>query len=328
VVKGYTGGDSGASAASFREGLAGPENVEYFLPLMKTIKPYLAGLAVVFIWSGWIAISRYGVHSQLQPADITLLRYWTALLVVSPLMLRYNWRQFRVHQYLVVGLGVGFPYTMLSFYGLKVLRAAHAGVLVNGMLPVLGAVAAWLLFRQRIALHRYAAIGLIFLANCIMTGGSVFSFGQSTGILLLLTAAVCYTLHMTGIRLWRMGWQDVVVIVPVVNVVLFTPLWFILPSNMPSASLQDIVVQAIYQGFIVNVIALMCVAYAIRHLGTITVALFMSFVPVTTALLAWWVLGEVLGSWELAGIIGCSAGLLLYAWEPRQGPRVGSSANI
>ncbi len=282
---------------------------------MKTIQPYLAGLAVVFIWSGWITISRYGVHSQLQPADITLLRYWTALLTVSPLIFRYNWRQFRFHQYLVVGLGVGFPYTMLSFYGLKVLRAAHAGVLVNGMLPVLGAIAAWLLFRQRIAPHRYLAIGLIFLANFVMTGDAVLAVGQPVGIVLLLTAAVCYTGHMTGIRLWNMAWQDVVVIVPTVNVLLFTPLWLLFPSNLTGASLHDIAVQSIYQGIIVNVIALVCVAYAIRHLGTITVSLFMSFVPVTTALLAWGVLGEALGGWEIAGILGCSAGLLLYGWE-------------
>ncbi len=289
----------------------------YCLPLMKTIKPYLAGLAVVFIWSGWITLSRYGVHSQLQPSDITLLRYWTALLVVAPFILRYPWKQYRLYQYLVLGLGVGFPYTMLSFYGLKVLRAAHAGVLVNGMLPVLGAIAAWLLFRQRIAMHRCAAIGLIFLANFVMTGDATFSLDQSTGIVLLLTAAVCYTLHMTGIRLWHMNWKDVVVVVPVVNVVLFTPLWYILPSSLDLASLKDIVVQAIYQGIIVNVIALICVAYAIRHLGTITVALFMSFVPVTTALLAWMLLGEALKGWEIAGIVGCSAGLLLYSREPK-----------
>jgi drug/metabolite transporter (DMT)-like permease len=183
------------------------------------------------------------------------------------------------------------------------------------MLPVLGAVVAWLLFKQRLALHRYGAIALIFLSNGIMSGGSVFSLGQYGGIVLLLTAAACYTLHMTGIRLWRMSWRDVVVIVPVTNIVLFTPLWYFLPSNLAGAPLKDIVVQAIYQGFIVNVLALMCVAYAIRHLGTITVALFMSFVPVTTAILAWGVLGEVLGIWEMVGIVGCSVGLLWYAWE-------------
>jgi drug/metabolite transporter (DMT)-like permease len=287
------------------------------LPAMKTIKPYLAGLAVVFIWSGWITISRHGVHSSLQPADITLLRYWTAFLAVSPLILRYPWRRFSLWQYLVVGLGVGFPYTMLSFYGLKVVRAAHAGVLVNGMLPVLGAIAAWLLFRQRIAIHRYAAIGLIFFSNLVMTGGLVFTLDRTAGIVLLLIAALCYTFHMTGIRLWHMSWQDVVVIVPMVNVILFTPMWYFFPSGFSQASLQDMAVQAIYQGVIVNVLALVCVAYAIRHLGTITVALFMSFVPVTTALLAWIVLGEALQPWEIAGIIGCSAGLLWYSREPK-----------
>lgn len=284
---------------------------------MKTIKPYLAGLAVVFIWSGWITLSRYGVHTQLQPSDITLLRYWTAFLAVLPLTVRYPWRRDRIVQYLVIGLGVGFPYTMLSFYGLKVLRAAHAGVLVNGMLPVMGAVAAWLLFRQRIALHRYAAIGVIFLANMVMTGGSVFALDRAAGIALLLVAAFCYTCHMTGIRLWQMNWRDVVVVVPTVNVILFTPLWYCLPSGMGQASYHDMAVQAIYQGVIVNVLALICVAYAIRHLGTITVALFMSFVPVTTALLAWLVLGEALKPWEIAGIVGCSLGLLWYSREPR-----------
>ncbi len=293
------------------------------LAAMHTLKPMLAAAAVVFIWSGWITLSRYGVHSSLEPADITLLRYWTALVVVAPLALRYPWRAHPLHRYLVLGLGVGFPYTMLSFYGLRVVRAAHAGVLVNGMLPVLGALAAWFLFRQRIGLHRYAAIGLIFLANGVMAGGRVLSPDRLVGVFILLAAACCYILHMTAIRLWRMDWRDVVVAVPVVNVVLFTPLWFVLPSSLGGASLHDMAVQAVYQGVIVNVLALTAVAYAIRYLGTITVALFMSFVPVTTALLAWALLGEAPSGWETTGIVGCSLGLTLYAWEPGTAARAG-----
>ena len=273
---------------------------------------------MVLIWSGWINISRYGVHTDLQPADITLLRYWTALLVVLPWVVRYPWQRTRLWSYLVVGLGVGFPYTMLSFYALRVLQAAHAGVLVNGMLPVLGALAAWLLFRQRIAMHRYAAIGFIFLGNIFMTGGTVLTLDRMGGLLLLLAAAICYTCHMIGIRLYGMTWRDVVVIVPTVNVVLFTPAWFFFSSGIAKSTYHDMAVQAVYQGVVVNVLALICVAYAIRHLGTITVSLFMSFVPVTTALLAWVLLGETLTPWEITGILVCSAGLLGYAWEPKR----------
>ena len=283
---------------------------------MHNLRPYLAASAMVLFWSGWITLSRYGVQTSLEPADITLLRYLTTLVALAPLVIRYPWRKFPLHQYLMVGLGVGFPYTMFSFYGLKVLRAAHAGVLVNGMLPVLGAVVAWFLFKQRIAARRYLAIGLIFLANIVMTGGSVFSLSQSGGIAMLLAAAVCYTAHMTGIRLYKMTWQDVIVIVPVVNVALFAPMWFLFPHNLFQSSLHDIAVQAIYQGLVINILAMTCVAYAIRHIGTITVSLFTSFVPVTTALLAWTFLGEALSSWEIAGIVGCSVGLGLYAWEP------------
>ena len=57
----------------------------------------------------------------------------------------------------------------------------------------------------------------------------------------------------------------------------------------------------------------MCATYAIKHLGTITVSIYMSVVPVTTALLAWVILGEGLNNFELAGIAGCSIGLIIYS---------------
>ncbi len=280
---------------------------------MKNLKAHLAGISIACIWSGWIVISRLGVQTRLQPADITLLRYCTALIGVSPLIARHSWSKFKLYQYLIVGLGVGFPYTLFSFYGLREIKAAHAGVLVNGMLPVLGLITAWFLFRRRITVLRYGAIGLIFISNFIMAGSDTFSAEHLAGIFLLLSAAVAYTMHMTGIRLWEFGWRDVLVTVPVVNVLLFVPLWFVFPTALFQAPLRDIALQSFYQGVVVNIVALMFVAYSIRRLGLITVSLYMSFVPVVTALFAWMFLGESLNVWEVWGIAGCSAGLLLYA---------------
>ena len=279
---------------------------------MNLIRSHLACILVVFIWSGWITISRYGVHSSLQPADITLLRYSTALICVSPLILRHRWSKFPLHQYLLVGLGIGFPYTMASFYGLWHLKAAHAGVLVNGMLPVFGAIAAWFVLSQKVSKIRYLAIGIIFFANLIMAGGDTFSLGHISGIILLLSAAVFYTIHMVCLKLWHFEWKDVLVTVPVVNVAIFLPLWFFFPSNLFEASSVDIFSQSFYQGIIVNILALMSATYAIKHLGTITVSIYMSVVPVTTALLARILLGEVLNTFEVAGIIACSIGLFIY----------------
>jgi drug/metabolite transporter (DMT)-like permease len=300
--------------------------------LMKNLRPLAAGALVVIIWSGWITISRYGVNTRLTPADITLLRYATTLLLVTPLIVRYPWKKFPVYQYLVVGLGVGFPYTMFSFYGLMEIRAAHAGVIVNGMLPVFGAAAAWIFFKQRISGVRYGVIGIIFMANIVMTGGNsigggltggsgiggnmieeiIFSSDHILGIFLLLSAALMYTFHMVGVRLWGFTWKDVIVVIPVVNGLLFFPMWFFFPSTNFDVPMGEILLQAAYQGIIVNIVALSCVAFAIKHLGTITVSLFMSFVPVTTAILASLLLAESLSGWEIAGITGCTGGLFLW----------------
>ena len=280
---------------------------------MILLRAHLACMLIVCIWSGWITISRYGVHSSLQPADITLLRYVTALIFVSPLILKHRWSKFSIPQYLLVGLGIGFPYTMASFYGLQELKAAHAGVLVNGMLPIFGAIAAWFVLSQSVSRIRYIAIAIIFLANFIMAGGDTFSLTHIGGILLLLSAAVFYTVHMVCLKLWNFGWKDVIVTVPVVNVILFIPLWFTFPTNLFEADMVDILSQSFYQGILVNIFALMCSTFAIRHLGTITVSIYMSVVPVTTALLAWIILGETLNNFELAGITGCSIGLFIYS---------------
>ncbi len=146
-----------------------------------------------------------------------------------------------------------------------------------------------------------------------MIGKNFFSAGHLLGIVLLLSAAVVYTFHMVGVRLWGFTWKDVFVVVPVVNVALFLPLWFFFPSTGFRVPVSEMVLQATYQGVVVNIVALSCVAYAIRHLGTLTVSLFMSFVPVTTAILAWLILGENLTVQEITGIAGCTCGLLIYS---------------
>ena len=181
------------------------------------------------------------------------------------------------------------------------------------MLPVFGAIGTWLVFRCPVSALRYFAIFLIFLANIIMTGGSVFEKEHLSGIILLLLAAVIYVFHMIGVRRFEFDWKDVLVTVPFVNVVLFFPCWWFMDSTRFDVAANELIFQAVYQGVIVNCIALVCVAYAIRHLGTIVVSLFMSFVLVTTAILAWFVLGEPLTVYEITGIAGCTLGLLLYA---------------
>ncbi|MGL1902387.1 MAG: DMT family transporter [Fibrobacterales bacterium] len=274
------------------------------------------GLLVICIWAGWITISRLGVQSHLTPADITLLRYITAGLCSIPFGIHYRITWKKIIQGIPMALGVGFPYTLLSFYALKQTQAANAGVLVNGLLPVFTALFSLVLFKETIPLRRVVAILGIFIANTLMiTGGTSTLF--SLAWVMLITAAIVYTIHIISVRAFQFHYRDILIITPLINVILFTPLFFLFESHLTTAPLSEIVLQSFYQGVVVNMIAISCVAYTIKHLGSTTTSLFMSFVPSVTALLAFFFLGEQLTPQEIISIMLCSGFLFLYNYKKR-----------
>ncbi len=281
--------------------------------ITREYKAYLAAVLVVCIWSGWIALSRMGVHTALSPYDITLLRFGTAALLTLPFSLRYDWRSVKWNQVLPVALGCGFPYTMLSFFGLKTIKAANAGVLVNGMLPVIGLFFTLVWFKEKVSVIKYAAIFILLVSNLIvMDPANGFSTEYLLGILSLFTAAVVFSTYMAAIRKWGYGMKDVIAFVPIVNTVLFLPIWFCFPSQILHTPVLDIFTQVIYQGIVVSIAALLLITYTVSKLGSGTMSVFLSYVPAVTAVLAFLVLHEALSLQEQLGILLCSIGLIVY----------------
>lgn len=281
----------------------------------------LSGLLVVLIWSGWIVFSRLGVQTDLTPADITLLRFGTAALCTLPWAIRYPWRRLPLGRALVVALGCGFPYTLLSFHGLILSPAANAGVLVNGSLPVISGLLAIVILRQRFTPGAWLGVALVVFANGLMLWPVIQVHSLSVaGSLLLFAAAWVSAVYMTAVKYWRVTSREILVWVPWLNALIFAPLWWFLPHNLASSNLVDIGLQVAYQGVIVSVLALFLLGFTIRVLGSMASAILMAFVPTTAALLAIPVLGE----WPLAiqwsAIALCTSGLLLYGLSQRQRP--------
>jgi drug/metabolite transporter (DMT)-like permease len=275
---------------------------------------YLSAFIVVFIWSGWITLSRMGVQTSLTPYDITFLRFGTAALLTLPFSLRYDWKNVHWYRILLVALGAGFPYTMLSFIGLKTIKAAGAGVLVNGMLPVLGLFFTLFWFKEKVSPLKYLAIVVLLIANLLIANiVSGLSAASLPGILYLFGAALVYSVNMAATKRWGYGMKDVIAFVPLVNFVLFLPFWFTTTSAIPDAILQDVLIQMIYQGVVVSIFALLLITHSINKLGSETMSVFLSYVPVVTAGLAFLFLKETLSFSEQAGIVLCSVGLMIYS---------------
>jgi drug/metabolite transporter (DMT)-like permease len=276
-------------------------------------------LLVVLIWSGWIIVSSWGVHQTLTAWDISFLRFTSAALVTLPLLLRkrhqlraiFNWRT------LVCGLGCGFPYTMLSFIGLEHSPASNAGVVVNGLMPILVACFSFALLKQRIARTKLLGITLIAIANglILVDGGLHHLFGM----LYFLLAALCLASYAVVMKLWNIPTDVMIVSVPWTNAIVFFPIWFFLaPSALHEAGTSEILLQVLYQGVLVSVIALYLMTHAIHALGSVTASTFMGLVPVVAAGFAFVILHEPVSALTAIAVITCSVGIAFYnLWGAR-----------
>lgn len=274
----------------------------------------VGAITITFIWSGWIILSRSGVQSSLTPEDLTMIRYGTASIFALPFTLRYNWKDLTLWKAILVALGCGFPYTMFSFYGLMTLKAANAGVIVNGLLPVFGVILAFFILGERTTKIRVAAIALILIANLVMMQSAPSDLSSNgVGWLMLLGASFVFSGYMFLGKKWGFTTRDVLAFLPIINAVIFLPWWLMTKSGISEAPLNELFLQAGYQGILVSVFALILTFYAIQHIGAMTLSIYFSFVPFITAILAWLILGEHLNTYEIVGILLCSLGLILYA---------------
>lgn len=271
-------------------------------------------ILVVFIWSGWITISRLGVQTKLSPLDISMLRFATAMIFTIPLWFSYPWRTVSIPKSIFIALGTGCVYTMFSFYGLQSAKAAKAGVVVNGLLPVFGALLAMLWLKAPMKPKHFIGIGIILIANALMffSEGLNLNATQIKGLAFLILASLVYSSYAIGVKAWGFRFKDVIVLVPLINTLVLLPFWLSFPSHIQEASIKEILLQSSYQGILVTIGAGILITNAIEHIGPVMVSLFMAFVPTTTAILAFFLLGEDLGYIEMISIVLCTLGIFIY----------------
>jgi drug/metabolite transporter (DMT)-like permease len=206
---------------------------------------------------------------------------------------------------------------MLSFIGLEHSPASNAGVVVNGLMPILVACFSFALLKQRIARTKLLGIALIAIANglILVDGG----FHHSFGVLYFLLAALCLASYAVFMRLWNVPTDIMIVSVPWTNAIVFFPIWlFLAPSALHDATASEILLQVLYQGVLVSVIALYLMTHAIHALGSVTASTFMGLVPVVAAGLALVILHEPVSALTAVAVIMCSVGIVFYnLWGAR-----------
>ena len=111
---------------------------------------------------------------------------------------------------------------------------------------------------------------------------------------------------------WNLGAMQIIFCGTVVNAVLYLPVWALwLPSGLASAPLGPLLLQAIYQGFVPNLIGLLFIAHASRTIGNGNTSSILAAVPGGGALLGVLILGESISPIGISALISLTVGLLI-----------------
>lgn len=257
----------------------------------------LCGLAAVFIWSAFIIASRFGVRTHLTPWDIVAIRFAVAGAILLPYLIRRGLALERLGWagLAAIVIGCGAPCVLLVNVGLLFAPAAHAGALYPGGTPLMVAVLAIVFLGEKPSPSKTVGLSLIVLgALCLVFGnGGTIGTQQNLGQALFLAAAFVWGGYTIAMRRAQLDGLHAAAIAAVVSLVLYLPPYLYFNGlRVLSAPAAELTLQAVVQGVLTAIVALLLYGRTVSILGATRAAAFVALTPVVTAILSIPTLGE------------------------------------
>jgi drug/metabolite transporter (DMT)-like permease len=276
---------------------------------------YAAAWTIVFVWSFWLIVSRLANDSGLTVYDLAAMRYGLASLVAVPLCLYYKpWRGLRMVQITVLSFILGPVYILSVFSGFIFAPAAHGGIFMNGLLPLISIVFGIALFRASPSFRQFLGAGLILVSAIVLAWDGNAASGQNSwiGDLLFVIGALFFATYILLSERWQLGAMQIIFCGTVVNAIIYLPIWAIwLPSGIADAPMGPLLLQAVYQGFVPNLIGLLFIAHASRTIGNANTSSILAAVPGGGGVLGALILGETLSWISIFALVILTIGLLI-----------------
>src|SRR5215470_15934903 len=285
------------------------------------VRGALSGIAAVTIWAGWIVAARLGVKTSLTPWDIAAIRFAVAGVILAPVLLRRGFALDRLGwaRLSAIVIGGGAPMVLVAGAGLLYAPAAHGGALFPGVMPLMVAMLASIVLRERFSVAR--RVGLLLILGGVLailgSAGARIGSPENVGHALFVAAAVLWACYTVAMRSAGLDGLHAAAIAAGASLVVYVPVFAVFaPGNLGHAPLRDVAVQAIVQGVLTAVVSLVLYGYAVTLLGAASGAAFGALCPVITALLAIPILGERPGPGDWIGIGLISLGVYFVSGGP------------
>lgn len=278
----------------------------------------LFGAATALIWCFFILLSRLSARADFNAFDLGFLRFSAAALSVLPILLLRgpgpHFAGVTPKRAIVLALFGGAGFSGLAYTGFTFAPAAHAAVLMTGILPLPTALVAMVILGE--AISRRKAIGLAAIMGGVALVG-VHSISDAPpdawiGDICFPLAAVSWAFFTSYTRKWKVGAIDATIVVVLVCCAVYVPgylLWA--PKKLMAAPLATILLTGFFQGTIALVVSMWCFNSAVAALGPTKTTMITSAAPALSALVAVPLLGEPLSLFLVLGLAAVTAGMLI-----------------
>ena len=266
------------------------------------------------IWGGFTITSRLNAQWGISAWDITALRFALAFCILMPILIykkdtAFLWKK---RPFLLAMIG-GVGYCLTSYSAFHYVPAAHAAIFLNGCIPLCTAVAGFLLFKEPFDRHTWISLMIMLAASGIMS----FLMYQETGIafgfgdMLFFFSAIWWGIFTVLLRQWKLSAWHAMTSVAIWSALIYVPIYLVfLPKNLTEPQPLHLVLQVIFHGIFVVMIATLAYVEAIKRLGAFKTGSIVTLAPFIAAILAVPLLNEPLSRAIICGLIGMAVGAL------------------
>lgn len=275
---------------------------------------YVYVAITMLIWGSFTLLSRLNAAWHISGWDMTALRFSLASVILVPiLMYQRQWQFLWQWRAVILALLGGVAYCLTVYSGFLYAPASHAAIFLNGCIPLFTAVAAWFIFRQPFDRHLWLSLLIILLSLAgmsflILQHGDVY---LGWGELLFVSSALCWGIFTVLLREWKLSAWHAMCSVAIWSTILYLPIYVLfLPKQLSLANPQHLILETIFHGVLVVIVATMSYVRAIERLGAFKTGSVVTLAPFIAAVLAVPLLHEPLRPAIVVGLIGMGIGAL------------------
>ena len=275
---------------------------------------YLFVCITMCIWGGFTILSRLNLHWHVSAWDLVAMRFAIAFLILMPVLIYKKDLAFLWHpRPVILALTGGLAYCLTVYTAFLHAPAAHAAIFLNGCIPLCTAVAAYLLFKQPFDKHTWLSLSIMLSALALMSYLMLHEQASAFGLgdVLYFLSAVWWGIFTVLLKQWKLSAWHSMASVAIWSALIYLPIYILfIPKHFQEAEPVHLLVQGVFHGVLVVIIATLTYVAAIERLGAFKTGSIVTLAPFIAAIIAVPLLNEPLSPAIMCGLVGMGIGAL------------------